>query len=158
MTNKIMTHKSDLLYTVLYIFRVTKFISALLLFPLLDFIPEYGNIILYVNMLETIPVELYGGTYINMIIGLLLIISFNTIIYMTLIFKNDGLIYWLSAYFIWNVRFCKCYFTLNGGIIHNIIPYIITLLLMFKYDDPVILSIKWGQMRGISIATYAITY
>ena len=135
------------------LFIIAKLTTTIIGFPILEFFPELVHPLLYINILETIPIEYYGGTYINMIVAILLILSLNTMKYLSLIFINDGLILWLSIYFIWNLRFCKYYNELNVGIIHNSIAYFTTLLLLLKYKDPSILLIKWGQIRGVSIAT-----
>lgn len=135
------------------IFYIVKFLSTVVVYPLTEYFPSIINPLAIINILEAIIVEFKGKTYTNMSLGILLNCSLNYLKHKTFVIKNDGLIIWFIMYHFWNLKFCKNYADFKTGIIHNGIPFVYTLLLLIKCRDSNLLLIKWGQIRGICLAT-----
>jgi hypothetical protein len=94
-----------------------------------------------VNILEAVITGLkkdkYNSLYGLFVLAMLINFDMN---------KTSNFYIFLTNYIIWNVRFCKYDSDLKLGLVHNMIPMLISLVSTNKFRS-------WTYSRGVSIST-----
>jgi hypothetical protein len=134
------------------LFGFTKFITIMftILYPSFKE-PTKEKLInfLHLNILEAIVFDIYNSCYLNVFLGIFVILSIPK--HNTNKFKA-----WTVLYFIWNLSFClNQQFSLSESLAHNL-PAMLQTLTSFNYSFSSLIM-NWGRVRTASLATVLLT-